>query len=213
MAKLAVSGKMCSGKTTVSNLIMSIYPYFSRVVIAEPLKELAQACTLDGVARDTVVGRILLRLFDGRPSLGVSALRAFEERRSQNTDVFDKGEKPRRFLQDLGTDFRALDPDVWVRDAVNRSGSRIHLICDDLRFGNEAGAFMRAGWKLIRCVIPEEQRLLRVEEVYGDYPQELLEHASEVGLDHWDRWDYQLDTSVPLKEQEGKVIEMMEVFV
>lgn len=68
-----------------------------------------------------------------------------------------KDERGRRLLQRLGTDVgREWDPDFWVnkwRDMARQQlRVGISVVCDDMRFANEAAAVVELGGKAFICV-------------------------------------------------------------
>lgn len=62
----------------------------------------------------------------------------------------------RQIMQDVGTFFREIDPDIWVRNAEQRIkimlGWGRNVVIDDLRFPNEAEMLVRLGAKIVRVV-------------------------------------------------------------
>lgn len=91
--------------------------------------------------------------------------------------------KDRKLLQWLGTEWgRSLDKDIWINlfelDARNTlffNDDKI-IICDDVRFDNEADIISKLGGVIIEIIASDkvkDQRLLRVN----------TGHASENGID------------------------------
>jgi len=212
MPRIAVSGPICSGKSTVTQPIVSDFGY-EHESLAKPLKQLAAAAILDTVMRDSTVAVLLQRLFNQRPSLGVRALQAYETLRAEHADELETqrdGGKPRVFLQQLGSAFRELDVDVWAKDLIARTSDGRSFVVDDLRYENEARIMRANGWRLVRCQVPLEIRKERIRGLYGSYDESILQHPSETGLDNWTDWDYLIDTSVPFEDQSLEVLRMME---
>lgn len=212
MRKIAISGPMASGKTTVLTAILGEFKC-EREAFARPLKELAEAAILDTVLRDSAVARILQRLFAQRAALGLRAYQIYESLRQdcfEELEAQKEGKKARVFLQQLGSCFRELDEDVWAKDIVARTSDGRSYVVDDLRYENEARILRDNGWRLIRCQVPEDIRRCRIAKLYGKYDESVLLHPSEIELDYWDDWDYILNTGVPLEEQSLEVSKMME---
>jgi len=70
-------------------------------------------------------------------------------------EQFEKGEKPRKLLQDLGIKMREIDEDVWARYVIRKVESlpkENNIAIDDLRFLNEYKAVKNAGFFVIRIV-------------------------------------------------------------
>lgn len=98
------------------------------------------------------------------------------------------GVKNRRLLQFLGTEWgREIDPNLWVN--LWRQETRAHLfkttfgvlqivICDDLRFDNEAQQVVDLGGKIIRVECDEQTRRDRSPGTFN--PDS---HKSESGID------------------------------
>jgi hypothetical protein len=212
MRKIAISGPIASGKTTVLTAIVGELKC-EREAFARPLKEFAEAAILDTVMRDTVVARLLQRLFAQRASLGIRACQIYESLRhecSEELEAQREGKKARVFLQKLGSGFRELDVDVWAKDIIARTSDGRSYVVDDLRYENEARILRDNGWRLVRCDVSEKVRRRRIEKLYGEYDDSILRHPSEIGLDDWDDWDYVINTGVPLKDQSLEVSKMME---
>ena len=206
--KLALSGKIASGKSTVAELVVALSGA-TRVSLADPIRELVAAAAMDTVARDSVVASVLKRLFAGRPAMGLRALSIYDTAVREFQAEFRSGQKPRGLMQTLGGGFRALDEDVWARDLVHGTGSlRGLVVCDDLRYVNEARILRQDGWKLVRCVISNAARVPRVRALYGDIGDK-ANHASETALDDWRDWDYCLETGVPLARQATAVLDLI----
>jgi len=181
--KIAISGKMCSGKTTLLDLIQEyhdvevcsggadqdILQVAQRFSLADPVKEVAH------------------RYF-GMP----------EEY------------KDRPLLQQIGQQFRNIDPMVWVKLLIQRANEYADIqdelaetdgdsmigcaICDDVRFPNEVNGLKEEGWITIRLEVDEEERLNRVKEVYGSDWENHWNNRfeiSETALDDYSyEWDY-----------------------
>lgn len=94
-----------------------------------------------------------------------------------------KDERGRRLLQVVGTDAgRAYNPNIWVEKWVEHveslSGIDI-VVCDDLRFSNEARAIEAMGGTTCKVV-----RLNGDNGLYREPGmEEMYEHASEQGVE------------------------------
>jgi len=70
-------------------------------------------------------------------------------------EQFEKGEKPRKLLQDLDIKMREIDEDVWARYVIRKVESlpkESNIAIDDLRFSNEYKALKNAGFFVVRIV-------------------------------------------------------------
>ena len=184
--KIAISGKMCSGKTTLLDMIteyhdvevcsggadQDILQVAERFSLADPVKEVAH------------------RYF----------------RMPENY-------KDRPLLQKIGQQFRSIEPKVWINLLIDRADEyeQIHnelesvdgvsmkgcAICDDVRFPNEVEALKEAGWITVRLEVNDEERKSRLKTVYGaDWKKhwDNRNEISETALDDVDvGWDFVLD--------------------
>jgi uridine kinase len=152
---IGITGKMHSGKTTVTNFLMDqltmsdFYPTVMK--FAQPLydmqKEVYRIAQLDAPKT-----------------------------------------KDRKLLQFLGTDWgRDKDPDLWInlwRKKVrtymlaNTPQNRRVVLCDDLRFDNEAKQIKDMGGVIINVEASDEVRKARAPESFSG-----VTHASENGID------------------------------
>jgi len=70
-------------------------------------------------------------------------------------EQFEKGEKPRKLLQDLGMKMRKIDQDVWVNYVlriVRSLPKESNIVIDDLRFMNEYKALKNEGFFIVRIL-------------------------------------------------------------
>lgn len=146
-----------SGKTT---LAQHLYPYgWKTLKFAGPLKGML----VELLVRAGVDDKTILRMLDGdlketpHPALA--------------------GRTPRYALQTLGTEWGRdmMAPDFWVRQFLIAQDTARHIgmavVCDDMRFPNEAQAIKDAGGLLVKIIRPDA-------ETHST-------HASEGGLDGW----------------------------
>lgn len=150
--KVAICGKICSGKSTLTDKLMKRYPKLIKKSFAGKIKELA-------------------------------------------VELFGMKEKDRKLLQDIGTNMRLIDPDVWVNYIIN--GTDDNVIIDDLRFENEARLLKQHNWIIIRLNITDELQRKRIIETYPDTYQDHLNnlnHESELEISKLDQYiDLDLD--------------------
>tara|TARA_R100000742_G_C4248162_1_gene66796 strand:+ start:239 stop:856 length:618 start_codon:yes stop_codon:yes gene_type:complete len=177
MLKIAVSGKMAAGKTTLTNIIQQhhemqqphddtffedIFSYSTQLSLATPVKE---------VAKDYFFMR--------------------------------ENHKDRPLLQKIGQQFRDIRPSVWIDLLIAEAEKETEdfaqrgiagcLVCDDVRFPNELDALREDGWFLIRLEVDDEIRKKRIQDTYPhDYEVHWANRneISETALDDYDgNWD------------------------
>lgn len=95
--------------------------------------------------------------------------------------------KDRKLLQFLGTDWgRSIDPELWVnlwrqetRAHLHKQGSMTTMVvlCDDLRFDNEAKQILDLGGKILWIESDTETRKSRSPKTFSG-----TNHASENGI-------------------------------
>lgn len=165
MKNIAITGRMASGKTTLSDLIVS-HGRYERVAFAGRLKELAAQ----------VYG-------GGRP---VDKAETYEVTHEETgMTEFLSG---REVLQQLGQSVKSLDRDFWIRwllaDVAGRKGP---FVLDDLRFPYEAEALRAEGWLIVKLDVPSVVRAQRYAFLYQRPPTDSeLSHPSESGVDSID---------------------------
>ena len=197
---MAVSGKICSGKSLVRNRIKQ--HGFQSVSLAAPLKQLADIA-IDGEPHEALflIEDITEDFYYAAQMYAGWYKLAFDWEAELRS-----GHKPRHFLQELGTMMRSFPnyQNILV-DHLLRTCLGDDYVCDDLRYQNEAKAFRKHNWVLVRCECPEEIRRERCIKLYGKFGSE-QEHPTEIDLDNWEDWDFVVDTSVT-KEQQAKVVD------
>ena len=143
--KIAIAGKMCSGKTTLCNHIIDHYPHHIKKSIAGKVKEIA-------------------------------------------TEMFGMKEKDRKLLQQIGTQFRTIDNNVWINYVVK--DNLPNVIIDDLRYLNEAKILKENGWYIIRININEKLQTERIKQTYNNWEDHIqnINHESELEIDQMDKY-------------------------
>ena len=125
--KVAICGKMASGKTTVAQ-------------------------SLDGFQVLSLAGEVK-RV--GRELFGMKV-----------------GEKNRPLLQQIGMKMREIRESVWLDCLIHESEKHelegYSVVCDDVRFVNEAKTLKEHGWTLIKLVIADDLQKLRLQNTYSD---------------------------------------------
>lgn len=133
-------------------------------------------------------------------------------------------EKDRAFLHWVGTDWaRSKDPQVWVKCFANKvdtrlakyedpdgglmPGTRVALLCPDLRFQNEFQYLRQTGWTAVKV-----DRPLSAEQLAARLGTGADGHVSETQLDakpDWD-WDCVIKNDGSLAQFDASVQELVE---
>lgn len=200
--RIAISGKIASGKTSAANHLRDNYGY-TVMSFATPMKELekihatvpwnkwpkhraimdiakkiATVCDADAEQVRTL---ILACFYDNEPTPGV---------------------KNRKLLQELGTDYirNNIDKDAWVLYLLHESKDISNIVVDDMRFANEFELLKDAGFITMRLHLPEDIRMQRVADLYGYYDTTAFTHPSETELDSsLADFDYIIPAQLPLQ--------------
>lgn len=128
---IGIVGVAGSGKTLVARHLVERYGFVRRR-FAEPLKRML------------------------RVGLGLTDAQLDGDQKTVPLPEFG-GATPRTLMQTLGTEWgrRLIDPNLWVacwtRDVLTTGGL---VVCDDVRFGNEAAAVKALGGLLWRVYRP-----------------------------------------------------------
>mgnify|MGYP003388910459 CR=1 FL=1 len=123
--KIAICGKMASGKTTVADHL-----------------------SLDGFRIVSMAGEVK-RV--GRELFGMKI-----------------GEKNRPLLQQIGMKMREIRESVWLDCLIQEAEEHELVVCDDVRFVNEAKTLKEHGWTLIKLVITDDLQKQRLQNTYPD---------------------------------------------
>src|SRR6056300_515505 len=119
--KIAISGKMCSGKSYCAKMIRQKYNNARIFSFAGKLKQVTHDLFFD---KFTYVGG--------------------------NEHTIQQLHKNRRLYVDVGQRMREIDPMVWINHVIKDSNDSNFSIVDDLRFKNEMVALQENGWKIVR---------------------------------------------------------------
>jgi dephospho-CoA kinase len=163
IVKIALSGKMGSGKTTFANWAMkerkTEYAGYKILKFARGVYEIANQYY--GMPKNVKDRDLLVAIGEG--------MRAIKDH---------NGVAGACFVNKL------LD-DVKKAEGCN-------IIVDDLRFPNEAEALKKEGFKLIRLEVPEDVRVERLKKTYPkDWKKHLAkaDNSTETSLDDYDGFD------------------------
>lgn len=110
--------------------------------------------------------------------------------------------KPRALLQAVGTHFREIDAEIWIKallkdiddEAKERKLLRFaseNIVVTDCRMPNEYEALKNRGFTFVRIVVNEEERMKRLIERGDVFLQSDLTHPTEQHYDSFE-CDYSL---------------------
>jgi len=84
-------------------------------------------------------------------------------------ELFGMTKKDRPLLQKIGMKMREIRQSVWLDAVISQANqSKCSVVCDDVRFVNEAKSLKKDGWILVRLVISEDLQKERLQDTYGD---------------------------------------------
>lgn len=138
--KIAVIGPMCSGKTTICNILIKINHLFIIKSFASKVKEIA-------------------------------------------IDLFDMKIKNRELLQQIGTNMRMIDKNIWVKYVLKECENDNYILIDDLRYENEYELLKKNDFKIIKLEISEKLQKERLKNTYkNNYNNHIenINHESEI---------------------------------
>ena len=152
--KIAISGKMCSGKTSFKDFLVKKFNNINNMdpeYNILPLKELS-------------FGKPIKEMY--------------------NTYFPYNKIKDRHSLQKIGDTFREIDNDVFVNYLMDKCDDEKIIIIDDLRFKNEYTKLTNEEFICIRINIDEDTQRDRYNKLYSKMDFDHLKyHQSEIDLD------------------------------
>ena len=112
---------------------------------------------------------------------GYQIISLADEVKRVGRELFNMTGKDRPLLQQIGMKMREIRPSVWLDALMKQAEKYPHVVCDDVRFINEAKTLKENGWYLIKIEIDENLQRNRLMMTYPD---------------HWDKhWDNRHDSS------------------
>jgi dephospho-CoA kinase len=225
--KVSISGKISSGKTTVSDYLKEEMGY-TQIRSAGYLKKLCSAMASKNLIMD-VSGVTSTKMFDDEITEIIDFLsNGAEEKKklkslvnellveySDVTSIAKKTDRVREMLQVVAN--RAINDirqTIWV-DACMKEMKELSKILDtklfihdDLRYPHEYETLRREGFVLIRLDITEEEQKKRVKRLYGDIEGSRLTHISEIALDRH-VFDYNVDATQPLEDMLQEILDIV----
>ena len=170
--RIAISGKMCSGKTTLKDYLQKKFIQLDRLLSEE-----------DQTGIDKLP---ISELSFGRPI-----------KEMYNKMFKNNPKKDRIAYQNIGDTFRQMDPTVFANYLVEMIKPNTIVLVDDLRFENEMDILKKYGFICIRLDIDKNIQKSRFETLY---PEDNFSysgiHKSEIDLDNA-VFDYTINVNRP----------------
>ncbi len=182
MLKVGLVGKAGAGKTTLANYLKDSYG-FEVLSLASPIKEMEKDIENNVPFIDIYDKHIHPYYPLDRMQIAM-VIQIFNRAKS----IPREHPKPRKRLQYLGTDgFRNnIDSSFWIKLAEARANNLSDVpgaVIEDIRFVNEYTNFSANGWRLIKIKISPAEQRRRLESLYGELDESILEHPSEKEVD------------------------------
>jgi hypothetical protein len=123
--------------------------------------------------------------------------------------LVDHKEEFRDTLQEVGHKMREKDENFWVSRLVKNLPEDCNVVCDDVRYPNEADTLKRLGFVLVKIdTLPQTIEERRKRDGLRTIPR-VVDHPSEHALDDYYAFDYRLIGDVPKREFEWAVRAML----
>jgi hypothetical protein len=178
---IALSGKINSGKTTVSDIFKE--HNFIIDSFAKSVKDIC--CIIFGYDREKIEGNNKEdRLWRETIDINISKLLGYSF-------------TPRDAMIKVGTDFgrNMIHPNIWIESLFNRYNNQSNILITDLRFVNEYNEIKKKGGIVIRINRPNTSNNHN-------------NHTSECELDNY-IFDYIIDNNGTIEELKEKVINII----
>lgn len=180
---IGLSGKIGTGKTTLTNLLLKSFPEYERVAFGDILKREASEMhnfPLEWAYSEEGKSRIVNPGVEERKSL----FEVMGEMLLPPEPVYNALPRMnmtvREVLQWHGTEYRRnQDPDYWINRMRDHVKENPWVVIDDVRFVNEANLVFELGGLLVRVDPHNEWK-----------PGKFADHASEVDLDDYTKFDF-----------------------
>ena len=192
--KIALTGKMRSGKSTVAEILWLDYD-LTRRSFGGALKYYAD------------------KMFEGSEAYPIE-VEEYGEPCPFDGKRKTRVKKPRKLYQDFGQAMRQLDEDIWIRHVEQAIESdRIFpdykgVVIDDLRQPNEYEWAKANGFTIIRVNAREDRRLKRAEQAGDSFSADDLAHDTEQHVDGFSV-DYTIVNDGGLSDLKRQVDEIM----
>lgn len=204
LLKIALSGKMNSGKSTIAREFARQYRYkvFS---IGDEIKYLANELIEDRGRFEERMSEIV-KDSNLRKTI-VSEVYEYYDENFQGVDWkknkyndYQKDNNYRLLLQEFPMIVRKyMGNDIFLRHLLDKNVALSNMmnydaIIDDLRLPEEKKLLEEHGFYIVRLISSEEERLYRLRRKYGTIDPKTLGHTTEVALDN-DTFDLYIETA------------------
>jgi len=219
--RVAFSGKIASGKTTLSAKLEELYN-LNRISFAYYLKiYCSNICEFSKTKKLNNLVPVIEKICRANNYSIMHFMAKTMELAEQFKDVNyfyspdssftedKKNENGRKMLQFVGHNMREwFSSDIWINTVLSNLSLDGRYISDDLRYPNELDALKRNGFFLIRLNVSEEIQKERTLKKYGSYDESVFTHPTEVLLDK-EVFDFYLDTNGSVKTSLNKLLNIM----
>lgn len=226
--KIAISGKIASGKSTASKILESLgYYVFS---IGNEIKRVSSYLVLDILTDENQMKKYMRKNelkssvkaleeemkrieplvkkgafeIERRGNIHYSDTSSFERiaKNNYSPTLFVKTDAYRQLLQNVANIVRKdYGDDIWVRVGIQQALANAQkIVCDDLRLKEEKKVFEEEGFSCIRLDIDKKTQRERVEALYGEIDESVFAHQTEVDLDD-EEFDLHVHTGYFSEEQ------------
>ncbi|MCK2000227.1 hypothetical protein MZM54_02350 [[Brevibacterium] frigoritolerans] len=221
--KVAFSGKMTAGKTTIANILEKEYGYVA-LPIGGRIKKVCNLLIEDRNELITYLNQILPeRTLKNEENAVQVTYNALDELFNNNfikflistgvnnvfvkesTGVYQKNEYYRSLTQKVGSKIREIfGEQIWCQICLNEANHLVDkgkkVICDDIRLDVENKMLTEQGYTLIRFDVEPEEQKKRILKLYKTYNEDALIHPTETELDTF-KFENRLDTTFDTVEE------------
>lgn len=230
--KVAFSGKMTAGKTTIANILEKEYGYVA-LPIGGRIKKVSNLLIEDRNELITYLAQILpdhtLKNEENSVQVTYNALDELFNNNfmkvlfskgvnnvfvKESSGVYQKNEYYRSLTQEVGSKIREIfGEQIWCQICLNEANHLVEMgkmvICDDIRLDVENKMFTEQGYTLIRFDVEPEEQKKRILKLYKTYTEAALIHQTETELDTF-KFENRLDTTFDtIEETYGKVKKLL----
>jgi ATP-dependent exoDNAse (exonuclease V) beta subunit len=210
MNRIAFSGKMCSGKTTIAKM----FEGYERKSLAEPFKHIAnliRQMTPENIMDKVIeIHKYVEEYIPVHPEAFMRILNEIILKDIISPDFDLKDDVGRKFLQDVGNEMRKrFYEDIWVDTLLNQLKPNGKYVVDDVRYPNEVKGLEQAGFIVIRFYVSPNKQYKRIKRLYGEISKERIRHESETALDNYP-FKYIVNANGSIEEQFAEVKKILE---
>lgn len=209
--RIALSGKIASGKSTLSDSLLSIYG-LERMAFAQPVKEYCSAIcdynrTKDPGGLNPIITKICVAnnfnytyVFDlSRKIADTFKNTVYHFDYSTSFKEEKKTDDIRKMLQYIGHNMREWTADdIWINCLIASLRPDGRYIVEDARYPNELRALKDNQFFLVRINIDPEEQKKRIIAKYGNYDESIFTHPTEVLLDS-EKFDFYINGNTAQK--------------